>query len=363
VSKPLDALVIGAGVVGLAVARRLARAGRRVRVLDRGAPGGEASSAAAGLLAPQIEAAEAGAALAFALAARDAYVPLVAELRAAGHDVPLHRDGILLVALDDARAAELEHAARHPAEGMTVTWLDRLELRRRQPCIGDEARGAMLARHDGTVDNVALCAALAADAVGHGATLERVEVLGLRVHGGAASGVRTTAGDRDAPVVIVAAGAWSARLEGLPRALPVRPVRGQMAALPWPGVPRTVLFGHGAYIVPRGGEAVLGSTMEDAGFAKATTPEGLEHIRRETARLLPALRERPFARTWAGLRPMTPDGHPIIGPDPDVAGLLYATGHGRNGILLGPLTGDIVAELVLHGETPRDLTPYSPMRF
>jgi glycine oxidase len=137
-----------------------------------------------------------------------------------------------------------------------------------------------------------------------------------------------------------------------------------MAMTPWPaGEPRMVLFGPGGYIVPRGDHAVLGSTMEEAGFEPRTTADGIEHIRVTTGRILPALLTWPIVRTWAGLRPMTTDGLPIIGPDPDCAGLVYACGHGRNGILLGPLTGEVVRDLVVRGETAHDIGTYRVERF
>jgi glycine oxidase len=137
-----------------------------------------------------------------------------------------------------------------------------------------------------------------------------------------------------------------------------------MALTPWPaGETRIVLFGPGGYIVPRGDHAVLGSTMEHAGFEPHTTADGIEHIRVTTGRILPALLTWPILRTWAGLRPLTPDGLPIIGADPDLTGLFYACGHGRNGILLGPLTGDVVRDLVVRGETPHDLSVYGVQRF
>lgn len=363
-SKAADCIVVGAGIVGCAVARVLAEGGRGVLVLDPAAPGAEASSAAAGMLAPQIEAAEDDPMLPLALAARDAYPALVASLRAAGHAVELGRGGIVLVALNDDRARELQHMAQQQRRlGLHAQWLPREDLTRRQPGIGPEARGGMLAPLDGHVDNVALCAALAAAAQTAGAVFERQRVDALESQHGSVTGVR--AGERTlaAPVVVLAAGAWSPHLAGLPRPLPIEPVRGQMAAVPWPEpLPRTVLFGRGAYVVPRGTEALLGSTMEHSGFIKGTTDAGLAHIMRETAALLPALAPLP-TRTWSGLRPMTPDHRPILGHDPDLEGLVYATGHGRNGILLGPITGEIVGDLLTRGETRWDLKPYLITRF
>ena len=364
-SKPWDAIVIGAGIAGTAAARALARAGCRVLVLDRAAPGAEASGAAAGMLAPQIEASHEDTGLPLGLAARDAYPALIAELAAAGRPVAFNRAGILLVAFDEARREELQRVVRaQRAMGLDAEWLEGAELRRRQPGVGPEALGSMLAPHDGSVDNVALCAALMADARRHGAALEPATAVELVTRGGRVAGVRTADRLHEAPVVVLAAGAWSPLIRGLPRSLPIEPVRGQMAAVPWPGdLPRTVLFGHGAYVVPRGGDAVLGSTMERVGFDRSTTPEGLTHIRAETSRLLPALRAAPQARTWAGFRPMTPDHRPVLGMDPDVGGLVYDTGHGRNGILLGPLCGRIVRDLIVQGETRWDLAPYLVDRF
>lgn len=364
-SKPVDCVVVGAGLVGLATARALAREGLSVTLVDRGPPGAEASGAAAGMLAPQIEAHAGDPMLPLTLAARDRYVSFIDELRSAGHQVELSLDGIALVAFDEARAQELtqEVASQHRL-GLDARWLEGEQLRAHQPGIAPNAIGALLAPRDGRVDSVALCAALAADAAARGATLERAEVRGLTHTAHRITGVDTSKGSVAAGVVVVAAGAWSARLEGLPLPLPIEPVRGQMAAVPWPGgLKRTVLFGRGAYVVPRGGEALLGSTMEKAGFDKSTTEAGLARIKRETDALLPALRDSRFSRTWSGLRPVTPDLRPIIGREEHVEGLVYATGHGRNGILLGPLTGDIVRDLVTRGATSFDLAPFAARRF
>lgn len=360
-----DCIVLGAGIAGAAAARALAREGRRVLVLERERPGSEASGAAAGMLAPQVEASHEDTGLALALAARDRYPALIAELAAAGLPVEFNRAGITLVAFDPARAAELRATVEaQRAMGLDAEWLDAAALKRRQPGIGPEAVGALLAPHDGSVDNVTLMDALVTDATRHGAQLVHSAATEVVIRHGRVAGVRTAAGLEEAPAVVLAAGPWSALVPGLPRRLPIEPVRGQMAAARWPAaVPRMVLFGRGAYVVPRHDEAVLGSTMEKTGFEKSTTPEGLDHIRRETTRLLPALGETAFTRAWAGLRPMTPDHRPIIGRDPDVEGLFYDTGHGRNGILLGPLCGDVVRDLVVRGETTWELQPYRVDRF
>jgi len=362
-----DAIVIGAGIVGTATARALALAGRRVFVPERGWPGGEATAAAAGMLAPQVETSPGDPLLSLGIAARDRYAELVAKLERDGaQELGYRACGVALVAFDEERAAELRaQVAAQRALGLEAEWLDRAALLKRHPGIGPEALGALLAPRDGAIDNVKLAAALLASGARAGVEFaEREEVFELLVRGGRVAGVRTSRMIRETDTVVLAAGAWSPSIRGLPRSLRVMPARGQMALVPWPGgEPDAVLFGRHTYALRRGDAAILGSTMEWAGFEPVTTEEGMDRIRRETGALLPALLGQPVRKRWAGLRPMTPDGRPIIGRDPEVDGLFYATGHGRNGILLGPLTGDIIRDLVVRGETPYDLSPYAVERF
>jgi glycine oxidase len=361
-----DSIVVGAGIVGATTARALAREGCRVQLLDAGPAEGAASPAAAGMLAPQIETGPGDPLLPLALAARDAYPALVAELEERGLG-PLGYEacGIALVALDESRADELRRQARAQRDlGLEARWLERDALAQRHPGIAREALGALLAPRDSHVDPVALLAALLADGARLGVRRVSESVTSLLVEAGRVRGVRTERSIHHADAVVLAAGAWTPKIEGLPRPLPVEPVRGQMARCRWPrGEPRGVLFGRHAYVVPSGEHALLGSTMERAGFEVRTTAEGIRHIRTETGALLPALLTLPIERSWAGLRPMTPDGLPVLSRDPDVAGLVYATGHGRNGILLGPLSGEIASDLVLHGETRWPIAPYSIDRF
>jgi len=176
-------------------------------------------------------------------------------------------------------------------------------------------------------------------------------------------GVATQDASVPASQVVLAAGAWSPRIAELPRPLPVEPVRGQMVATEWPAAPPAILYhGHG-YLLPRGNEALLGSTMEHVGFDGSTTPQAVNEIRRIAARLCPAIGQARVRRTWAGLRPLTPDGRPILGADPEVSGLWYATGHGRNGILLAGITGEVIGDLLFSGETDVDISELSITRF
>ncbi|HEX6967145.1 MAG TPA: FAD-dependent oxidoreductase [Gemmatimonadaceae bacterium] len=348
-----DVLIVGGGLVGLSSAVALAKRQARVILLDHRLPG-EASPAAAGMLAPGVERAD-GAAHRFAVAARDRYPSFVEELAdATGMHVSLNRLGILALVLD---AAGAEHARRNLAPG--TEWIDAEQLRAMEPALG-HATGAVLHPGDGAVDNVALVRALRACV----ANDPRITVLregATAVDAGTTHAcVATDAGHRyDAETVVLAAGAWSATLAGLPRPLPVSPVRGQMYSVE--GAPLAhVTYGPHGYVVPRGDEnTVVGATMENAGFDVATTPDGMARVEAAGAEIAPVLAHARVLHRWSGLRPVTPDFLPILGRDPEVPSLLYACGHSRNGILLGPLSGDVVAALAL-GETPGyDLTPFA----
>ncbi len=317
------------------------------------------------MLAPQIEAHAGDALLAFAIAAREHYHALASDLAARGHDIGHRLNGILHVAFDAAGADELAAQTQtQQALGLEAEYWDRATALARCPGIGESVTGGLFAARDGRVDVEALLRALLADGAARGVVRVEAAADAVLSAGGRVTGVRAGDTEHAAPVVVLAAGAWAPRVAGLPRPLPIAPVRGQMALSAWPaGEPPMVLFGPGGYVVPRGDHAVLGSTMEQAGFAPHTTAEGIEHIRVTTGRILPALLTWPILRTWAGLRPITPDGLAIIGPDPDLAGLVYACGYGRNGILLGPLTGDVVRDLVARGETQHDISAYRVQRF
>ncbi|HXY18548.1 MAG TPA: glycine oxidase ThiO [Gemmatimonadales bacterium] len=362
-----DCVVIGGGIVGAATARALAARGNRILLLERAMPGAEASGAAAGMLTPQVEVLPDDPLLPLAIAARERYRALVPELdRRTGVNVGYVGGGSVQVALADGEAEPLRSQGEAQlAVGLRAEWLDRRALERRHPGIAPAAKGALLAPDDARVNNVALTAALLADAVRHGAEIaDHEEATEIVIAAGRVTAVVTRGRRYGTGGAVVAGGAWSGALRGLPRPLPVEPIRGQMAVVTWPaGEPPGVMFGSHVYIVPRGDDALLGSTMESAGFAKDTTPGGLGAIFTGTAALLPAIAAQRIHRSWAGLRPVTPDGRPLIGPDPEVAGLWYATGHGRKGILLGPLTGEIVRDLVVDGSTSWDIRPCDVTRF
>jgi glycine oxidase len=358
-------IVIGGGAVGAACARELAAAGRSVLVVEPGGESGQAWRAAAGMLAPQIEADGADPMLRLGIAARDHYVPLAASLReSTGTDVGLWQEGIARIAGDDGEAGELRSkVASQQREGHTAAWLEPPEVRRRWPWLGQTA-GALWSERDGALDPARLVRALLADARRHGAEVASDRVAAVEQAAGRVSGVLGAAGRYSAHDVVVAAGAWSGQIAGLPRTIPVQPVRGQMAAVPWPpGIGRAIVYHKDCYLLARGDEAILGSTMEYVGFRPEVTPEGIARIFAATVALCPGLVRGKLRRTWAGLRPVTPDGLPIVGAEPQLPGLWYATGHGRNGILLAGITGVLIRQL-LGGESPAaDLRAFRPGRF
>jgi glycine oxidase len=334
-------------------------------VLEVGGDMGQAWRASGGMLAPQIEADGRDPLLKLGLAAREHYQPLAEALRdTTGIDIGLWQEGIARVAGTDEEAEELKSkVAWQQQEGHLSDWLDSAEVKRRWPWLGPTA-GALWAARDGALDPERLVEALRADAQRLGAVLVtdravRVDREGKRVTGVTGEADRYSAGD-----VVLAAGAWSGLLEGLPRPIPVQPVRGQMAAVPWPAdIPRAIVYHKDCYLLARGSEAIIGSTMEHVGFRPEVTSAGLATIFAATVILCPSLIRSKVKRTWAGLRPMTPDGLPIIGGEPLVEGLWYATGHGRNGILLAGITGAIVAQLVNREAPNAGLQAFAADRF
>jgi glycine oxidase len=248
-------------------------------------------------------------------------------------------------------------------QGQLADWLDADEVRSRWPWLGPTA-GALWAPHEGALEPERLVAALRQDGRRLGAELAHDAATAIESHGDRVTAVVGRKARYAASDVVLAAGAWSAALTGVPRPIAVAPVRGQMAAFPWPGgARRAIIYGRGGYLVARGDEAIAGATMEFTGFDARVTAGGLARVYASAAALCPALTEAHARRTWAGLRPMTPDGLPIIGAEPKLEGLWYATGHGRHGILLAGLTGLLVRQL-LEGESPdEDLEPFAPTRF
>ncbi|HEV2777051.1 MAG TPA: glycine oxidase ThiO [Solirubrobacteraceae bacterium] len=345
-----DVAVIGGGVIGLAIAWRAAQQGHRVCVLERGELGAGVSHVAAGMLAPVTEA-DAGelALLALGLRSARAWPDFAAELeQAAGADPGLRRSGALVVARDrdEAEALDRELALRIEL-GLGVVRLLPSAARRLEPALAPTVRLALDVPGDHSADPRALVLALAQAARRAGATLRTsARVERIESSGGVVTGVGLAGGEvLRAAHIVVAAGAWSAAVDGLPR-IPLRPVKGQILRLRDPagaGLTQRIVRFEGGYLVPRGdGRYVLGATMEERGFDTTVTAGGVYELLRDAGELVPGVHEMVLEEVSAGLRPATPDNAPVLGPAEELAGLHWATGHHRNGILLTPVTAEIV---------------------
>jgi len=361
--------VVGGGVIGASVAFHLAREGIEVALLERDALASGASGAAAGMLTPTSEASDAGPFYRWALRSLAGFESLAAELlERSGVDCELVRCGTLRLAFDEADVARLrERAAGFPDAGLE--WLDAAALRGVEPRAADAAVGGVFAPGEAHVRSPLLARAYASAARRLGARIETgVEVTGLRVSGDRVAAVETGDGPWSTPRVVVCAGAWSATGGLWPAGLaplPVVPVRGQILSVeaPTPTL-ATTLLGEGGYVVPKyDGSLVVGATEEHVGFDARVTGQGLRQVLEIGMRLVPAVADCTFRSAWAGLRPASPDGLPIIGPIEAVEGLAVATGHHRNGVLLSPVTGEIVADWVAGKGTPADAAPFLPRRF
>ncbi|MGW4051829.1 glycine oxidase ThiO [Streptomyces sp. NPDC004779] len=371
-----DVLVVGGGVIGLVTAWRAALRGLSVAVVDP-EPGGGAARVAAGMLAAVTElhyGEETLLGLNLASAAR--YPAFVAELEeATGLDVGYRACGTLAVALDtDDRAHLRELHALQTRCGLASEWLSGRECRRLEPMLAPGVRGGLRVDGDHQVDPRRLAAALLracerAGVVFHRALAERLVVVRERARGVVlADGTELAAG-----LTVLAAGSLSGRLAGVPEAVlpPVRPVKGQVLRLriPTPYAPflsrtvRAVVRGSHVYLVPReNGELVVGATSEELGWDTTVTAGGVYELLRDAHELVPGLTELPLTETVAGLRPGSPDNAPMLGPSA-LPGLHLATGHYRNGILLTPVTGDVMAEALATGALPDEARPFSPRRF
>lgn len=366
-----ECAVVGGGVIGLAVAWRAAQRGLRVTVLDAGEPG--AWRQAAGMLAPVTEA-EYGeqALLELGLRSAEAFPAFAAELAEASGRDPGHRaKGTLVVARDPDEAAELERLlAFRRSLGLPVERLRPSQARRAEPALAPTVRLALDVPGDHAVDPRKLVAALAEAVRRAGGTVrERAPVAGLRVEGERVTGVVLTSGEAlSAGQVVVAAGAWAGRLGGLPEGarVPVRPVKGQVLRLRdprGPGLVDRTIRTREAYLVPRGdGRYVLGATVEERGWDTAPTAGAVFELVRDAAEVVPGVLELEVEELGVGLRPGSPDNLPAIGPGA-LDGLVWATGHYRNGILLAPVTAALVAGVLAGEELPEWARACAPERF
>jgi glycine oxidase len=358
-----DVVLVGGGVMGCASALALAEAGARVMVLERSVPGAEASSAAAGILGAQTEAHEEGAFTELALLSRSRYADFAEKLRtSAGIDVGYRACGVLRVALDAPGRGKLEEEVAWQARrGLEVEHLDGEGVQKLEPALAAVAGGVRFSR-DARVDPPLLLKALHISAAAKGARFRSgTYVRSIEETAGRVRGVRLEDGSRiESAHVVVAAGSWSTLVGGLPlEGGAVRPARGQIVELD-AGAPilRSVIFGPACYLVPRDdGRVLVGSTLEFVGYRREVTARAVHDLLGAAIALVPTLADASLGRTWSNFRPYTPSGNPLLGPT-RVEGLWLATGHHRNGILLAPITAEIIRALVTGERPPVDLAPF-----
>ena len=374
-TKSYDVVVVGGGVVGLAVAWRARRRGLGVLVVERGRAGDGASGVAAGMLAPVTEA-DFGEdrAIALNLAGLERWPAFAAELsERSGVDTGYRRSGALVVAADRDDAEVLRRVAGLlRALGLEARWLSGREARRLEPGLSPRVPGAIEAPAEGHVDPVAVVAGLRAALLAEGGELwEQTTVERLELGPGGAHVEGMVLGDGAsvrAEHVVLAAGAWSGGLAGLPpgEVPPIRPVKGQILGLHAGGRPlpaERLIRTPRCYVVSRpDGRVVVGATTEERGFDVRVTAEGVHRLLEDAREVLPDVDELEFVSARAGLRPGTPDNAPVAGRG-EVDGLLWATGHGRNGVLLAPITAEAVIALVYGEEPPEELASFGPDRF
>ncbi|WP_326697069.1 glycine oxidase ThiO [Streptomyces sp. NBC_01754] len=371
-----DVLVVGGGVIGLVTAWRAAQRGLRTTVADPD-PGGGAAQVAAGMLAAVTELHHGEQMLlGLNVASAERYPAFVAELEeASGRETGFRACGTLSVAMDaDDRAHLRELHALQRRSGLESEWLSGRECRRLEPMLAPGVRGGLRVDGDHQVDPRRLASALVTACERAGVVFRRHWAERLTVTGGRASGAVLADGTRPAAdQVVLAGGSLSGRLPGLPEevAVPVRPVKGQVLRLTVPSAyapflsrtVRAVVRGSHVYLVPRAdGELVVGATSEELGWDTTVTAGAVYELLRDAHELVPGITELPLTETRAGLRPASPDNAPLLGPTA-LPGLHLATGHHRNGVLLTPVTGEVMAALLTTGELPALARPFSPSRF
>ena len=365
-----DVAVAGGGLIGLATAWRAAQRGLSVTVVDD-SPGTGASAASAGMLAPVTEAGyREEALLRLGLASVQRWPAFAADVEAAsGTPVGLRTAGTLVVGFDEDDVRELTALHAFQTElGLAAERLTPREARRREPSLTPRVRGGLLVAGDHSVDGRALHAALLRAAEDTGVRLVRDRVTALRVDGGRAAGLETAGGASVvAGSVVLALGAHSGRLPGVPP-LPVRPVKGQILRLAGAtdlleGTVRALVRGRQVYLVPYAGDRlIVGATTEDRGFDPTVTAGGVHDLLHDAIDVVPGISELELVETLARWRPGTPDNAPLLGPGP-LPGLVLATGHHRNGVLLTPVTAEVTAELLATGRLPELASSFTADRF
>lgn len=368
--RTFDVIVVGGGIIGGAIALRLAQSKLRVAILDRADPGNEASWAAAGMLSPVPDSPSAIPLVPFGRTSLSLYPQFVAEVEEiSGHHTGFRQDGAIEVLFSSDAERQLSTlVALHRGLGLPTEPLPIDEARKLEPALGREAAAAAWLPYEGSVCPRPLTSALLEAAKACGVeVISGATVIQIVEENGQCGGVSVNGEMFAAAHVVLAAGAFSAHIQGVKPAIPVRPIRGQMICMSGEVRMHYVLRSERGYVVPRGERKtfqhiVAGSTLEDAGFEKRVTPAGLDRICSAAIELVPALAGAEVIETWSGLRPDTPDHLPLLGPS-ELPGLTIATGHYRNGILLAPITAKLVGEWITEQRVSMDWQIFSPLRF
>ncbi len=363
-----DVIVVGGGLMGCSVAYRLAKDGARVVVLERSIPGAEASSAAAGILGPTVESYDDALALQLGRRSREMHAELADELdELFGVDVGFRRCGVVKVAFTAQELSELDsQASTLEVHGVRCDRWTPEDLKQEEPAANPEALGALSIAEDAQVEPKKLLSTVALGAEREGATFRSGStVRAVVVDGGRVRGVQLGDEVIEAGRVVVAAGSWTTLIPGLPFGPEIiHPVRGQMIATHTrPPIFRRIVFGAGGYVVTRpDGRVLCGSTMERVGFERGITFGGMADVIGKATRIAPALRSASIEEHWSNFRPGTPDGLPLVG-ETRVEGLYLASGHYRNGILLAPLTAELISQAMSGAAPSREAQSLSPHRF
>ncbi|HVE55258.1 MAG TPA: glycine oxidase ThiO [Pyrinomonadaceae bacterium] len=365
-----DVLIIGGGVIGLAIARELHKKGvRKITILERGAVGKEASHAAAGMLAPHAETDKLDDFFFFCDESNKLYPNFAAELLdETGVDIELDREGTLYLAFTETDVEEIRNRFEwQKGAGLQVAHLSAQETRQAEPFVSPDVLESLFFPNDWQVENRRLVHALQKFAeLNEIEVRENTEVTRLLIENHQITGAETEAEKFFAGKVILATGAWTSFLKAGNLALPpVKPVRGQMIAFHTAKrLFQKVIYSPRGYLVPRfDGRVLAGATVEDAGFDKSVSEAGIEFLRENALEIAPSLVNLEVAEKWAGLRPFAADALPILGSFPPVENLFLATAHYRNGILLAPLTAKVLAEKMVENKDSNYLTVFSPNRF
>ncbi len=361
-------VIIGGGVMGCAAAHELSRRGVQVTVLERAVPGAEASSAAAGILGAQVESHHPGPMTDLSLLSSKLYPALVKDLeQVSGVSIGYRRSGVLKVAYAASDVTRLQRDVAWQARAkLPLAKLSRAAVLAREPALSKELAGGLWFEADATLDPRALLSALRIAAEKRGAVFRSGSfVKRIAEEGGRAVGVELDDGSVvPGSHVVLAAGSWTSLLTGSENKTPrVVPARGQIVELRTSApLLQSIVFGPDCYLVPRAdGRLLIGSTLEFVGFRREVTAGAVAKLLSAAIRLVPALAEAELSSSWSSFRPYTADELPLLGPS-STPGLILMSGHYRNGILLAPISAQIVARCVLGEKPPLDLTPFSPSR-